>query len=139
MKAISIKQPWITLILGKSKTIELRDMELSYRGPIALHAPKGIDYKAAFFFNIEDPLTLSTGFIMGVAEIVDVIVLNDSNQLGYLLEHFQVAPFNGDKFGLVIKNVQVLQNPIPQAGQPGIFDLPADITESIRNQINEGN
>jgi hypothetical protein len=126
------------MILDKNKTIELRDkrfLNKEYRGPVALHAPIKIDYRAAFFFNIEDPWKLKTRHIMGVAEIVDVITLDDSNQMEYLLAHYQAIPFNGERIGFVIRNVRVLDHPIDQGGDLGFFDLSEAITERIWNQL----
>lgn len=42
MKAITITEPWATLILIGEKTIETRSWQTSYRGPIAIHAAKGM-------------------------------------------------------------------------------------------------
>jgi hypothetical protein len=40
MKAISLWQPWATLVAIGAKTIETRGWSTSYRGPIAIHAAK---------------------------------------------------------------------------------------------------
>jgi hypothetical protein len=42
MKAISITQPWATLIAQGAKRIETRSWKTSYRGPLAIHASKGL-------------------------------------------------------------------------------------------------
>lgn len=44
MKAITISQPWASLIADGSKWVENRTWETSYRGPIAIHAGKGTQY-----------------------------------------------------------------------------------------------
>lgn len=38
MKALTVYQPWATLIAIRAKTIETRTRSTSYRGPIAIHA-----------------------------------------------------------------------------------------------------
>lgn len=43
MKAITIKQPWATLIALGEKRFETRSWQTKYRGPIAIHAGKTID------------------------------------------------------------------------------------------------
>lgn len=40
MKALSLWQPWATLIALGVKTIETRDWSTGYRGPLAIHATK---------------------------------------------------------------------------------------------------
>lgn len=43
MKALTIWQPWASLIANGSKKIETRSWKTNYRGPIAIHAAKNID------------------------------------------------------------------------------------------------
>lgn len=42
MKAITLTQPWATLIAVGAKKIETRSWSTSYRGPLAIHAAKGL-------------------------------------------------------------------------------------------------
>ena len=41
MKAITLTQPWATLVAIGAKRIETRSWPTSYRGPLAIHAAKG--------------------------------------------------------------------------------------------------
>jgi hypothetical protein len=42
MKAITLTQPWATLIAIGAKRIETRGWPTNYRGPLAIHAGKGL-------------------------------------------------------------------------------------------------
>jgi hypothetical protein len=42
MKAITLTQPWASLVAIGAKTIETRDWQTSYRGPLAIHAGAGL-------------------------------------------------------------------------------------------------
>ncbi|MBP8292366.1 MAG: ASCH domain-containing protein [Caldilineaceae bacterium] len=42
MKAISLTQPWATLVAMGAKRIETRSWPTSYRGPLMIHASKGL-------------------------------------------------------------------------------------------------
>jgi len=42
MKAITLTQPWATLVAIGAKRIETRSWSTSYRGPLAIHAAKGL-------------------------------------------------------------------------------------------------
>lgn len=42
MKAISLTQPWATLVAIGAKKIETRSWRTDYRGPLAIHAAKGL-------------------------------------------------------------------------------------------------
>jgi hypothetical protein len=49
MKAITLHQPWATLVAIEQKKIETRSWPTSYRGPLAIHAAKTMpDYKEAW-------------------------------------------------------------------------------------------
>ena len=41
MKALSLTQPWASLVALQEKQIETRSWATTYRGPIAIHASKG--------------------------------------------------------------------------------------------------
>ena len=58
MKAITIKQPYATLIAEGLKEYEFRTWKTKYRGEILIHAGKGIDKEAIKRFecyNLEYP------------------------------------------------------------------------------------
>lgn len=42
MKAITLTQPWATLVAVGAKKIETRSWATAYRGPLAIHAAKGL-------------------------------------------------------------------------------------------------
>lgn len=42
MKALTLTQPWATLVAVGAKTIETRSWRTDYRGPLAIHAAKGL-------------------------------------------------------------------------------------------------
>ena len=42
MKALTLTQPWATLVAIGAKRIETRSWATSYRGPLAIHAAKGL-------------------------------------------------------------------------------------------------
>lgn len=41
MKAVTLTQPWATLVAIGAKQIETRSWPTNYRGPLAIHAGKG--------------------------------------------------------------------------------------------------
>lgn len=44
MKALTLHQPWATLVAEGSKTIETRSWSTKYRGPLAIHAGKSTEW-----------------------------------------------------------------------------------------------
>lgn len=53
MKALSIRQPWASLVAEGHKTIELRSWEpwKGYRGPLAIHVSKKVDRSMLKYFS----------------------------------------------------------------------------------------
>lgn len=49
MKALTLTQPWASLIAISAKKIETRSWSTSYRGPLAIHAAKGFPRDAQDF------------------------------------------------------------------------------------------
>jgi activating signal cointegrator 1 len=74
MKALSIRHPWVDLILAGTKTIEIRTWATRYRGPILLHASGayGIsEREAAARLRLPPPEPERMSAIVGIAELVD--------------------------------------------------------------------
>jgi len=69
MKVLSIKQPYVELILSGKKTIELRSWNTKFRGEFLVHASKKPDKNAMEKFGFKD---LPVGQILGKVTLVDV-------------------------------------------------------------------
>ena len=48
MKALTLTQPWASLVACGAKTIETRSWRTPYRGPVAIHAAKGFPADAGW-------------------------------------------------------------------------------------------
>ena len=77
MKAITIKQPYATLIAEGLKEYEFRTWKTKYRGEILIHAGKGVDQEAMKRFahlNLEYP----SGCIIAKATLADCVEIGDA-------------------------------------------------------------
>jgi hypothetical protein len=121
MRTLSIRQPWAWLILNAGKDVENRDWATAYRGPILIHAGKGMtrdeyesgaDTLAVIRPDIELPplKDLERGGIVGMAEIGRCVTHSDS-------------PWFFGPHGFVLLNARPLPF-IPWRGQLGFFDVP---------------
>ena len=134
MKAITIKQPWASLIIRGGKDIENRDWKGHIRGVVAIHSSARLDpeemegacdlmsgfvprFSAAKFKRDDFPL----GAILGTVEIVDCVDRSSS-------------PWFSGKFGFVLKNPVAFEKPIPCKGALGFWWVPEVITEEARRQ-----
>lgn len=129
-KAISIRQPWAWAIVHAGKDVENRDWSTRYRGPVAIHAAKGMgkqEYTDAAAFITQTlgsapdsewllrwhglcaaPYCLERGGIIGVAEVVDCVIASES-------------PWFFGRFGFVLQNARPVDF-IPLRGELGFFD-----------------
>ena len=80
MKALTIKQPWASLIINGHKQYEIRSWKTSYRGKILIHAGTGTDTQ---FLDPFDDYNLEyvNAVIIGQADLIDCILIDeDFNQ-----------------------------------------------------------
>src|SRR5574341_1800306 len=130
--ALSIRQPWMDMIVRGAKAIEIRTWKVQRRGLIALHAPRRIDFSAAYLYGYRSPWTLARSKIVAVAEIADVIELNDESWLTFVTQHRQPLPMVEGAYGVVLKNVRPLERPVACKGQQMLFPLAEDVSEQVR-------
>lgn len=127
MKAITIKQPWASLIVESGKDIENRTWPTHYRGPVLIHASKKLDdwecYAANALIEFKgitmqlekwSDTNLPLGGIIGVAEIVDCVTSHPS-------------PWFVGPYGFVLANVKPVRY-IPCRGALGLWDAGAYYT-----------
>ena len=120
--AISIRQPWAWAIIHAGKDVENRTWSTSFRGPVVIHAAKGMtrdENEAAagfmhFQLGIVAPLSihLPRGGIVGVAEITGCV-----NRSG--------SPWFFGPWGFTIANAQPVDF-IPCKGALGFFEWQAE-------------
>lgn len=106
MKTLSIRQPWAWLIVNGHKDIENRSWPTRMRGPVLIHASKGMtraeydearDLAAQLGIEIPEPDKLERGGIVGKAVITDCVSDSDSTWFfgrhGFVLSNAKPLPF----------------------------------------------
>ena len=102
MKALSVRQPWAWLLFH-GKPVENRDWVCLYRGPLAIHAAKGMtqaEYEDAVLFvksfdeklaaTIPPPELLARGKVIGTVQMIGCV-------------HTHPSPFFQGKYGFVFR------------------------------------
>ncbi|MNW41809.1 ASCH domain protein [compost metagenome] len=146
MKAITIIQPWATLIAINAKQHETRSWKTNYRGELAIHAAKKIDIDACEREPIKSILAehgykvdnLPTGAVVAIATLSDCqssigekyqlregvwedgYYLSDETFIGY--PEYELGDFTPGRFAWELSNVQQLAEPIPAKGQQGFWN-----------------
>ena len=76
MKALTIKEPWASLIINEYKKYEFRSWKTNYRGKILIHAGMNIEKDMLSRFQ-EYNLNYYKGAIIGEATITDCILVDE--------------------------------------------------------------
>lgn len=141
MKAITLWQPWASLVAIGAKKIETRSWPTKYRGPLAIHAAKDRRYwkiahdepfrsvfMEARLYRQDD---LPYGCIIATAEIVDCLMIQRQTFIGYpILKNGQEIKGNelafGDytprRYAWILEDVKQLPEPIPAKGRQGLWN-----------------
>jgi len=83
-KALSIRQPWASLIVHGIKDIENRSTLKNFRGVIFVHAAKKPDEEGFLWMKdnldpaIYSSISFKTGGVIGQVEIFDCVQVSDS-------------------------------------------------------------
>lgn len=160
MKALTMTQPWATLVAMGAKQYETRGWRPVYRGPLAIHASKSFpipDQETAirgFFWDTLQPefmprggLLLPRGAILAVCELVecyftgnpDDVVFEEPPWMRRLSEKERAfGNFSPGRWGWRLRNVQRLPAPISIRGYQFLWDVPDPVVASILNQLSKG-
>lgn len=115
MKAISIKEPWATLIVEGKKTIELRSWRTRHRGPVLIHRSG------------------KNGGIVGWAEISDIVEIESPNQFRSLRPKHQAPDkfYQARLYGWILENVKPVEF-IACKGRLGLWEPSEDILKAVK-------
>lgn len=144
MKAITIHQPWATLIALGEKKFETRSWATHYRGPIAIHAAQKVDREIC----LEEPFrsilaehgytadNLPTGVVVAVGELAWCWKVSDwlfdgetkipylhaglSNKLISTME-FAFGDYTPGRYAWELANVRKIE-PTPVKGRQGLWN-----------------
>lgn len=129
MKAISLWQPWASLMAMGSKKIETRGHPIRYRGTLLIHAAK----KVLPLWMIQDvlnsvdgiyPRLLPRGCLLCRVDIIDCKQVNSRNAPP--LNELPFGDFRTGRYMWITDNL-VTFDPIPFSGSQGLFNVPDDL------------
>lgn len=124
MKTLSIRQPWAELIVQGRKTLELRTWTVKYRGPLAIHASQTVEREACLAHGL-DPDQVTTGAVIGVAALVEIVELDAASFAARRTEHLDDGPWTDSPlYGWRLANPRTLPEPELARGRMGLFETP---------------
>ena len=142
MRAISLHQPWATLVALGIKQTETRHWPTDYRGRLAIHAAKKWDAscrEAAARFAKAHPehaevlLAPPRGAVVCVVELVDCYEFR-ANLPAYVTEaDYEAGSMNPGRFGWRLTGPQPI-SPIPEKGRQRFWNLKGKVLELVQGQ-----
>lgn len=157
MKAITILQPWASLIACGAKKIETRSWPTNYRGPIAIHAGKGkkyygLEHQEPFLTALEDQILISEDIggpveaeyedvrsdlpysaVIAIAELVDCQEMTMEKIVAwrdiYGKNEVAFGDFEPGRYAWILDNVRPIR-PVSARGQQRIWNWDGDLHEN---------
>ena len=125
MKALSIKEPFATLIKDGVKIYETRSWKTNYRGEIYIHASLSLSKServesANKYLKSE----IKPGFILCKCELVDCIPMTDEfiKYINKETSEYDYGLYSEGRYAWKLKVLEVLDEPIPAKGKLGIWN-----------------
>lgn len=150
MKALSLIQPWASLIAIGAKRWETRSWRTKYRGTIAIHASQNIretyrlaerePFKTALSSLAEDlgfgpELSLPKGAIIAVAELAEIIAA------GEWVSHHRTEPewsfgdYSPGRFAWRLAKIRALKRPVECNGSLSVWNVPPEVAEEVERNL----
>lgn len=143
MKAITVIQPWATLLISGKKMYETRSWKTNYRGEILIHAGKkdplwGISAmgKEAWerallaigqYGDFNRFKLFPTGAIIGKANLANCVQIG--NQMAERIreqhpDEYAFGDFTPGRYAWMMEDAVLFEKPIPASGKQGLWNAP---------------
>jgi hypothetical protein len=117
LRALSIRQPWASLILSGAKRIENRSRPTHFRGRVFIHASLSQADREFFSAGFD---TLPRGAIIGSVEIIDCKPLSEvANE-----------PYAEGPWCWILADARAI-DPVPCKGMLSFWQVPAEVLKRI--------
>lgn len=150
MRALSLSQPWASVVVHGPKRIENRALQLMTSATrligetIGLHAAKSYDpgiavEQARRELGLPPEGKLPRGVMLGVARIAEVLIFGEvrtkiaAGAIAADQERWAFGPLC-----ILLEDVRPLASPIPCRGMLGFWHLPADVEAAVVAQLGGG-
>ena len=136
MKALTLTQPWATLVAIGAKGIETRSWKTSYRGPLAIHAAKGFPKYARKFTTLPEcyeavrkcyaqNLKGVTAYpLSAVVATCRLIAIHPVEEVRDELttQELSLGNYDSGRYAWVLDDVRQLPEPIPAKGAQSLWE-----------------
>lgn len=145
MKAITVWQPWASLLETGKKHIETRSWRTNYRGEILIHAAKKPYSQVELMIPredrklIENALRLKyidwkervpTSVIVGKANLVNCVLIDETTSELIKEQHpdeYAFGDFTPGRYAWVMESPVLFKEPIPAKGKQGLWNWEGEV------------
>lgn len=115
MKILSVKQPWASLLVSKTKTIELRTWVTKHTGLVGIHASLKLDPYGPLD-RFPNASLLPTGAVIGTVHLVECRPMTPTDAEAALHE------WREGLFAWVVTEGSAFSQPVPMKGRLGLWE-----------------
>jgi len=144
MLAITLHEPWATLIARGDKAIETRGWTTRYRGPLAIHASKSdkyVDMWPDLWFdadrNAPVPPPPSYWPHGEVIAIVDLVGVQPTESLKPSAKEKAFGDFSPGRFGWLLQNVRPVVPGVMCRGMRMLWMVPSETKQELKARLCE--
>lgn len=135
LQALSVRQPWASMIISGMKNIELRSWKTNYRGWLWIHSGKKADAAALELLG-DEVQDYQTGGLLGIAQLSDVQKIETPAQWQALRSgHRSPSWFQEGVYGWHFSDAIALRQIVPALGELYLFPLAGDARAAARTAI----
>ncbi len=139
-KALSIRQPWVDMILSGQKTIEIREWKYAptLRGRFLIHCAHALDWKTIPMFGGRERYDYPRGMFVAVAELDDVIEIDPARNWANLANQHRVihpSNFGQTVLGFRLRSVAPLRKALRGRGGAYFFSPMRDVAAKIEDEL----
>lgn len=147
MKALSLWQPWASLVANGSKHVETRSWQTSFAGDVAIHATSYMPaegrellalepFRSALAQELADDteVSLPRGALLAVVRLARCTSISEGD--GTMLmrtnpREYAFGNYAPGRFAWVLEDVRRLPSPLPCRGRQGLWELPVDVEKEV--------
>lgn len=160
IRALTLTQPWATLIQIGAKTVETRGWQSKYRGPVMIHAGSSYPCKGSSSLTVGDftvtrdrdglrlhglypefsgigPYPLPQGYILAVANLVDIDITPRAKRERVDATELAYGDYSPGRFAWFLEDVRPLREAVPCAGSLGLWRPDDDLIRAVAEQFTE--
>ena len=139
MKALTLTQPWASLVALGLKRVETRSWSTWYTGPLAIHAAKGFSPAARRFAEEEQarglvPARLPFSAIVATCRLVKCRPTEEMAPVVGGLER-RLGDYTPGRWAFELEEIRALRKPVYCRGMLGLWKLPEEVEALVLAEL----